>query len=284
MAFRIVPVNDFDTATLSASPAAVTTLPATNLQSSVRDRLWRSTSLATQVIDGNWAGNVRRLSHFSLWPSGQASSLIGSSIRLQLWSDLAMSSSVYDQTWSFFTFTGPGWGDDPWGAFPWGCAYDDRTARLAPLSRWFTAVDASAFRITIANQGAVDTPYFEARRVVLGQYQEAPYSARYGASPQWQSNSLQRRAIGGSLRRQRQARWRELRFETFVLSDTDRAKWSDIVYASEPGSEVLVSLFAGDADERKERDFTVLGSLEAMNPMVFESHRFHRLQLAITES
>lgn len=284
MTFRLVPVNAADTATLSVTPAAVSTLPITNLQSSIRDRLWRSTSLASQVIEGNWAGDVRRISHFSLWPSAQASSLVGSTVRLQVFSDLAMASSVYDQTWDFFTPTGPGWGDDPWGAFQWGAAYDDRTSRLAPLSKWFSVVNASAFRVTISNAGAVDTDYFEARRMVLGEYQEAPYNGLVGMAPQWRSNSEHQRTIGGSLRRLARAKWRELRFETIFSTDEDRAKWSDILQACDPGREVVVSIFPANSSERLERDFTVLGSLEALNPIVFENYQFHRLQLAFTES
>lgn len=284
MTFRIVPVNAIDDATLAVTPAAVSTLPATNLQSNVRSNLWRSPNLDPQTITFNWAGNVRRVSHFSLWPSAQASALIGATVRLELFSDLAMATGVYDQTWDFFSFTGAAWGVDAWGVFRWGVADDDRTARLAPLSKWFSAVNASAGRITIANGGAVDTPYFEARRIVLGEYQEAPYNALVGAAPQWKSNSEHQRTVGGSLRRLRRARWRELRFETVFSTDADRAKWSDIVQACDPGQEVVISLFPGDADERFERDFTVLGSLEALNPIVFENYQFHRAQFAFTES
>lgn len=284
MTFRIVPVNAIDDATLAVSPAAVSTLPETNLQSSVRSNLWRSPNLDPQTITFNWGGNVRRVSHFSLWPSAQASALIGATVRLELFSDTEMATGVLDQTWDFFTFTGAAWGVDAWGVFRWGVADDDRTARLAPLSKWFSAVNASAGRITIANGGAVDTPYFEARRIVLGEYQEAPYNALVGAAPQWRSNSEHQRTVGGSLRRLRRAKWRELRFETVFSTDADRAKWSDIVQACDPGQEVLVCLFPGDANERDERDFTVLGSLEALNPIVFESYQFHRAQFAFTES
>lgn len=284
MTFRIVPVNDFDSATIAVSPSAVSTLPVTNLQSNIRDRLWRSPNLEPQVITGNWAGNVRRVSHFSLWPSAQASSLIGARVRLEIFSDLAMATSVLDQTWDFFTFTGAAWGVDAWGVFRWGVADDDRTARLAPLSKWFTAVNASAFRITISNGGAVDKPYFEARRVVLGEYQQAPYNAQYGAQPQWRSNAEQQRSLGGVLRRLRRGRWRELRFDAVFSSDADRAKWSDIVQACDPATEVLISLFPGNASERLERDFTVLGSLETLNPLVWENYQFHRAQFAFTES
>lgn len=284
MTFRIVPVNDFDDSVLSVTPSAVSTLPITNLQSNIRDRLWRSPNLDPQTFTGHWNGNVRRVSHFSLWPSAQASSLIGATVRLELFSDTAMATGVYDQTWDFFTFTGAAWGVDAWGVFRWGVADDDRTARLAPLSKWFTAVNASAYRITVANGGAVDTPYFEARRILLGEYQEAPYNGAYGMAPQWRSNSEHQRTIGGSLRRLVRAKWRELRFETIFSTDADRAKWSDIVHACDPGAEVLVSIFAANVSERLERDFTVLGSLETLNPIVFENYQFHRAQFAFTES
>lgn len=284
MPIRIVPVNDFDSASLSVSPAAVSTLPVTNLQSAVRDDLWRSTSLAAQVIEGNWGGNVRRLSHFSLWPSGQESSLIGSTVRLQVFSDLAMASSVYDQTWDFFTPAGPTWGTDPWGAFRWGVEYDDRTARLAPLVKWFSYVDASAFRITITNGGAVDTSYFEARRVWLGEYQDAPVNAQRNMGHGWVSGSELDRNPYGPLRRKAGGIWREMRFEAVFLTEADRAKWSDIHYACDPGNEVLVSLFPNAATERQRRAFTAIGSLAGLERMSTESLDLNRLPISFVES
>lgn len=283
MTFRIVPVNAIDSATLSVTPSAVSTLPLTNLQSNIRDRVWRSPNLEQQVILGNWGGNVRRLSHFSVWSSAQSSSLIGSKWRLEVFSDLAMASSVLDQTWDFFTFSGTAWGTDAWGVFQWGVADDDRTARLAPLSKWFSAVNASAFRITVTNGGAVDTPYFEARRIWLGEYQQAPTNAQYGAAPQWASSSQQER-ISSTLRRMRRGRWRELPFDAVVQSEADRAKWSDIVYVCDPANEVVVALFPADAATRRERDFTVMGSVKVSNPMPYENYNFHRMRFEFTES
>ena len=50
---RIVWAIPSDTATLSASPALVSTLPVTNLQDPTRARIARTTSLAQQQILGN---------------------------------------------------------------------------------------------------------------------------------------------------------------------------------------------------------------------------------------
>lgn len=284
MPLRIVPVNDFDTATISVSPAAVTTLPVTNLQSNVRDDLWRSTSLSNQVIEGDWDGNMRRVSHFSLWPSGQDSSLIGASVRLQLFSDEAKTSSAYDQTWDFFTPAGPGWGDEPWGAFRWGCETDDRTARLAPLVKWFSYIDASAFRVTLSNLGYVDTAYFEARRLWLGEYHDAPFGAQRGVGHGWTSGTEIDRNRYGPLRRSPGGIWREMRFDAVLNTEVDRAKWSDIHYACAPENEVLVSLYPTAATERQRRAFTVIGSLAGLDRMTLESADFNRLPITLLES
>lgn len=284
MPLRIVPVNDFDSATLSVSPAAVSTLPVTNLQSNVRDDLWRSTDTTAHAITGNWAGNVRRVSHFSLWPVGDGTSLIGSTVRLQLYSDLAMSSSVYDQTWDFFTPAGPGWGDEPWGAFAWGVEADDRTARLAPLSKWFPYVDASAFRITISSTGAFEGSYFEARRIWLGEYQEAPFNAQRNMGHGWASGSEVDRNPFGPLRRKVGGQWRELRFDAVFTTEADRAKWTDIHYACDPGSEILVSLFPTASSERQRRAFTCIGSLAGLERMSLEGLDLNRLPISFLES
>lgn len=280
MALRILPVNVFDEATISVSPAAVSTLPVTNLQSNIRDRVWRSTDLSTQVISGSWGGNARPISAWGIWPG----SLMGAKVVVRLFSDTAFTSEVYNSgTLDAFTFGGIGWGSFAWGATPWGVEASDRTCRLAPLVKYFTEVTAASFTITILTSGGMDTPYFEARRFWFAQYVDAPYNAEFGAAPAWRSSSEHQRTIGGSLRRLRRARWRELRFETVFATETDRATWSDLSYVSDPANEIVLSLFPAEAS-RRERDFTVMGSLEVLNPMAFENVNFHRLQLAIVES
>lgn len=284
MSLRVVPVNFFDQSLdVAVSPAAVSTLPITNLQSNVRGDVWRSPNLNQQTITGTFGGNVREISMWGIWPAA-GSSLIGSRIRVQLWSDVAKATRVYDSgTLDFFTPTGVAWATFLWGVQSWGVDNADRTARLAPKVLWISPVAVSSFQIDITSV-YVDTPYFESRRVWLGDHVEAPFNAQYGAAPQWKSNSLQRRAVGGSLRRMGRARWSELRFETVFATEADRSIWADIVYTCDPANEIVLSLFPGDASPKRERDFTCLGSLEALNPLVFSNTDFHTLQLAIVES
>lgn len=283
MPLRLLPVNHFDGAVISGA-SAFSTLPLTNLQSNVRDKVWRSVNLEPQVIVGHWNGNVRTVSAFQVWVARGRSSLIGSKWRLELFQDASLVTLAYDSgTVDYFTFSGDPWGSFSWGASPWGAAQDDRTARLAPLCRYFSAVNASSFRITVTNGGAVDTPYFEASRIWLADAVTAPYNARFGAAPIWDGSSTNDRPVGGSLRRRVGERWRALPIETMFASEADRAAWSDLTYVFDQATEVVISLFPGEGS-RRERDFTVMGSLKLLNPMVFQNRNFHTLQLSMVES
>ncbi len=287
MSLRLVPVNFLDAdhcSDLAVTSEASTSFAVENLQSNVRDRVWRSTNLNSQVITGTFGGNARQISHLSIWPA-DGSSLIGATVAVRMWSDVAQTTLVRNvAATNFFTPTGEVYNTFLWGIQSWGVDNADRTARLAPFSTWFTPVAVSAFEITIANAGAVDTTYFESRRIVLGDYVEAPYNAAYGAAPQWKAGSSHRRTVGGSLRRLSRQSWRELRFETIFDTEADRSAWADLQYVCDPSKEVLACLFPEHATPKVERDFTVLGSLETLNPMVFENVNMHRLQLAIVES
>jgi hypothetical protein len=287
MALRVVPVNFIDSdhcSDLAVSPAAVSSMPITKLQSNVRGDVWRSTSLDAQVITGTFGGNARQISHLSIWPA-DGSSLIGAQVAVRMWSDVALTTLTRNvAATDFFTPTGEVYNTFLWAIQSWGVSSADRTARLAPFITWFTPIAVSAFEITITNAGAVDTPYFEARRIVLGDYVQAPYNAKYGFAPTWRSSSEQSRSVGGSLRRNARARWREMRFQTMLSTEADRSAWSDLLYVCDPAREILLSIFPGDATPKLERDHTVLGSLEVLNPLVLENPNFHTLQVAIVES
>ena len=284
MPIRLIPVNHFDDAAISVAPAAVSTLPVTALQTYDREDLYRSPNLDPQVITGHWNGNVRVIDHVSVWPSAQRSSLIGSRWRFEFFRDAAWVTSIYDTgTLDFFAFNGSAFGLAGYGVEPYGVDPTDRTARLAPFLRYFAAVNAGSFRITITNGGAVDKPYFEARRIWMGQSVIGPRNASFGAAPQWLTNSELKRTIGGSAQRLARARWRGLRIDSRVFTEADRATWSDLLSVCTPDREIILTCFPGEG-ARRERDFTVMGSLEALNPLSFMNRNYHTLQLAIVES
>lgn len=285
MAARLVPVNWIDTdhcSDLAVTSSASSSLGIGNVQSAVRGDVWRSSSLSAQVITGTFGGNARQISHLSIWPA-DGSSLIGAQVRVRMWSDVAQTTLVRDvAATDFWTPSGDNYNTFLWGIQSWNVSNSDKTARLAPFVTWFTPIAVSAFEITITNAGAVDTNYFEIRRIVLGDYVEAPYNAGLGAAPKWGTTSKFTRGKFGGLRRQTGALSRELRAEYAFKAEADRAAWMDFCYMADPGNEILLSLFQDGT--KRDRDFTVLGSLEVLNPMVWENVDFHKLQLAIVES
>lgn len=285
MALRILPVNYLDESTdIAVTPAAVTSMPITYLQSSVSTDVWRSPNLDPQEITGTWGGNGRRISSFALFPGSRG--LLGWKVRVRLYADAAMlTAAVYDSgEVDGFTFSGLGWGVFPWGGHPWGVERSDRSALRAPLVLYFTAVTAFAYRITITNGGAVDVPYFEARRMWIADYVEAPYSPSLGSSASWSSNSRQQRTVGGALDRWRGGRWRDLDVQIVLDSEAERQAWADLMYLCDPAVEVVVDCFP-ESGGRLQRDHIACGSMAAPNRrVVFSEYNLHNLQLAITES
>jgi hypothetical protein len=282
MGLRILPPpNFFDEASIGVFPVELASLPVANLQSPIRDRVWRSPNLNSQVILGTWLGNARPISAWGIWPGN----LVGAQIRVQLYALPTFATQVYDSgVLDVMTYSGVGYGSFAYGAQPWGIDFTDRTFRLAPLVKYFSEVAASSFSITITSAGGMDTNYFEARRIWFSKSIDAPFNARYGAAPAWASSSGQQRSIGGALRRRAGARWRNLKFETMFATEADRATWSDLQYLCDPAVELVLSLFPGDSSARRERDFTAMGSLEVINPMVFENFSVNTAQFQLTES
>lgn len=288
MGARLVAVNFLDPEHVSdlAVTSAATGYAVTNLQNDVRSDTWRSTTLDVQTITGSFGGSARRVSMWGVWPGRGTASLLGAQIRVRLFSDAARVTQVYDSgTLDVFTWTGEVWGTFPWGSHPWGVEHGHHQVRLTPLVRWFSAADVGSFEITVSNSGAVDTSYFEIARIVLGDYVEAPYNAEHGVAPQWLPMSSSLRAYGGALRRNRRAKpVRKLRCEIVLNSDATRAAWHSLCYAADPGAEIVFALFTNADGARLDQDFTVLGSLTVVNPVVWENVNFHRLQIDIEES
>lgn len=287
MGAALWPVNFFDeVSTLTVRPSAPSAFPLANLQSDLRDYTWRSPNLDVQVIRFNWGGNARRISAWGIWPGHEKACLIGANVRTRFFPDAAWASAaVYDPgTLPFFPYTGQGWEVFPLGGHPWGVEHGDRTARLAPLVRHISAVTAGSGEIVISNAGAVDTPYFEAARIWVADYEALPWTARYGAEAGGGGSGEQwRNPYSGALHKLVGATWDERRYETLFESESDRAKWHSLVHTLDLSREIVFSLFPGELS-RRERDHTVRGSLKVMNPLVWQQPITHALQLAITGS
>lgn len=270
---RICPINFFDEATISASPAMLASLPETNAQLTARDRVARSTSTADQVIQGNWGGNGRKIDSFFIFRhTGQ-----GGRVRLQLFTDSAYTTQVYDSgTVDIYTLQGL---DVDWGTAPLGFGANDLLAAEAPYSLFFTAVACSSFKMTFTRCQAA---YWEFGRFFLGKYLEAPYNPQLGMEFGWQSNDLQTRTKGASLRTRPGERWRELKADMFYGTDPDRAIWRDLLGKISLNEDVAMSIFPG-VGGRQERDHVMNAQLTAHSPFNWANVNFNETVFTFAE-
>lgn len=244
---RIVHENLHDVAELSASPAAAALFEETNTQNSLRDRTFRSTGTASQVIKG-------------VLPAADAASCLalfrhnahGGQVQLELFSDAAWTDSVYDSgVLEANCF-------EPDGDFP--------LTRLRPMPfvHWFEPEEFRSYAITF--DGTPSGAFWEVSRVVLGLAWEAQINPDYGAPLGWGDNTESNRTLGGSHRTNRGAQWRTLQLELNQVRESDRDALIAITEAMGMGQDGLLSLFPEDGTTR-EGTYTLNFKFTSLDPL-----------------
>lgn len=163
MTMKLLIRNDLDSATLSASPALVTTLPEANLQRARRDAVARSTSAADQTLDATWAAAVA-VDAFCVWGHNLTAD---GTVRARLYtSDNWTGSPVYDSG-AVAALPAKPLGELSWGIDPLGTAW--AMAGSTPHTvRWLDAVYViRSARFDLSDSGNPDG-YLEAQRLYIG--------------------------------------------------------------------------------------------------------------------
>lgn len=248
---RLLSTNVVDAATLTSSDFTAT-LPVTNLQVEGRARVARtSNATGTKTIYGNFAGTTlcsalvlygHNLSGTATW-------------RLRLYNGANQTGTVvYDST-TLTPQTVVGWGAFQWGAEPWG-SYIFRDWEQPFYSLFFSEVYAVSFRLDITDTGN-PAGYLQASRLIMGRYLTPYFNAAYGLALSWDTNSVQRRTLGGSVRTDRRATFRRLAFDLETLDAGERALWLDLARSVSLHREMFVSIYPGVGGEL-ERDHSLL--------------------------
>ena len=260
--FRITYINLADSAVLSASPVATSTMPVTYLQNSDRGDVMLAVAAGTQAILGNWSGTAYTISHVRLDRTNLAD---GDTWRIQLYSDAAQVTQVYDSgtiaafTTGLFTQNGKSWN------FTFAELY--LTAQTGVKS----------FKITVVTAGI-----FMAARLFMGAYTQATYNPKYGMANGWGSNHNQVRTDGGSNTAQTKSQWRTLAFDMFLMNEPDRALWNEIGRYSGKVASVAISVYPG-AGGTLERDFSILGKFEDSPSYVINNNNKYDYSLKLNE-
>lgn len=272
---RICPINFFDEATLTETPAMVTTMPATNAQLTARGDTARSTSSATQTIKGTWGGATRKIdSFFAFRHNGQ-----GGLCQLLLYPNADWTGTPYDSTALALSTAITS------SSYDWGTAAaspdsdNDLLLSDAPYSLFFTLFTAKSFSIVFSS---CDRAYWDIGRVYLGKYLEAPYNPKYGMVVSEEYNDIQTRTKGGSLRTRAGEKWHDLKIDMFYANEATRALWRDLISKIQMNTDVAVSVFPG-VGGRDERDHVFNMQLKSPTAFNWSNVNFNEASYNFTE-
>lgn len=262
---RICARNAIDGADLSASPAAESTLPVTNLQIPARARVWRSTSAAEQVVSFDWNGAAYWLNFLALHRHNLEQA---GTWRVQLYANADWTSEIYDSGTmeAFDTAT--------LGTLDFETADPNGYAGQALLVDYFTNVLAKSGKVTLTDTGNSDG-YVEASYLFAGEYVEIEHNAT-GEALAWRDTSEQSRSDGGTLRSDTGVTHRELSVELPVIHPDDRGAVQDMIRYAGKRKPIFVAVYP-EAGGEKERDYTLLGKLIELPDLTTDAaSRFNR--------
>lgn len=266
---RMITPNDADAATLTAAPAAVATLPVTNLQDPTRARLWRSTSTAAQTINGSWAASYS-VSGFALVRHNLSPN---ATLRLIVYSGANQTGAVLYDSGAVAIGTMIGWGDLVWGIDPWGGANQFVNWAYAFTTLWMTSVvSARSFALTLTDPSNPDG-YIQASRLFLGRYFEPLINMNFGLTMSWEESSKQQRTDGGTLRTDSFDPFRRWTCSLANLAESERAQLIEIVRRIGMRDDLFISFFPG-AGGATESDYA--GQAKIVQVPKFTHPRFSR--------
>jgi len=274
---RVVYENYIDTATLSASPAMVATLPEENLQKLSRSRVARTTSLAQQLVLGDLA-STKLVSSLVLWRHNLSAS---ATMRLELFDGAGQTGNTVYDSGTIETSTYKSLGDLNWGIDPFEASVFDAWGVYWSVL-WFAPAAASSFRITLNDSSNADG-YMEITRAILGPYIEPFFNPSYGMRLGWQETSKQERTDGGTLHSDPSSNFRNLEFSLDMLTETDRPKFLEFTRLVGKRKDFFISVFPEVGGEQ-ERDYCMLAKLvqDSSHTSSFYAHFSQALKMQET--
>lgn len=250
---RIITSNVGDSGTITASPAAVATLPAINLQNATRAPLWRSTSVADQTLNLTWS-SVQLLSAVALLRHNLTSA---ATWRIQVFSDAAWTTVVYDSG-AVAAYTPKSLGEIAWGLDALGASVFTAWSYFFS-AMYFTPVAGQSMSITLSDP-TNPAGYMQASRLFAGAYFEPTFNADYGLSLTWKEDTVLTRTDGGTLRSDPKEPYRNMKFDLSMLQNGEDRKLVEIIRSSGKRKDIFISIFPG-VGGAQERDYTMQAKL-----------------------
>ena len=249
---RIITSEVIDAATLSASPAAASDWPVTNLQRATRGDKWRSTSAAVQNILGNLndAENISglALTHHNLKPGALA--------RLYLYDGLNQTGNTLYDSGDVDVLDAVPLGDIDWARGPLSPhLFSDWDGELQFWAHWLDSVTgAQSFKLKLDDTANSDG-HLQAGRLYLGSTIETKYGPASELPIGWKNLDKQYgRTDAGSLRTERGARFRKMTLELRRLEQNDRSLIMELQRWAGKTYDFFISVFPGNGTTI-ERDY-----------------------------
>lgn len=256
MNLKLLLINALDTATLSASPELVSTLPVTHLQLSRRDAVARSTSTADQTLTATWDLG-QAIDCIALYGHNLT---VGGTWRVRLYARAdGRGDPLYDST-AQPALLAKTLGEMAWGVDPLGMAWP--TGGAPPLAVvWLSApvTEVRHARMDWSEPGAT-SGYFEAQRWYLGRSFTPTVNANWEAQLSYRDDSTFLRSALGSLFIEVGARYRQLDFTLEWLTGAERLELGSTLAQIGKAADVLVSLYPGDPSAHS-RQYTLAARL-----------------------
>jgi len=269
---RICARNIFDTAagcTLSASPALVTTLPESNLQTQQRFKTARSTSTASQDIKATWSTGAQR---FNFLHTRMHNFTASAQLALPTYSDTAWTTSIAaNAAANCFDYTG----------FDRNDVLTETDFRLLKNStRYVTLITTLQSLIARYTDAANPDGYFDISRLYGGEYREFAYNVPDGGEAlTFDDFSTQQRMDDGSLVTDKGQKARVIELAHDFMTSADWAFVLSILRSAGKDKDIFVSLYPSDGTYL---EAYWQGLFKLANPGAFSRHRYGLAQTKIT--
>lgn len=276
MGLTLISRSSTDDATLSSVPAAVTTLPVSNLQLSDRGLVarWTAATAPTTVeIKANLPA-ARRVGGVVLWRHTLTTQ---ATFRVRIYDGLDYTGAVQFDSTLLPAVPAKALGDLDWGIDPLGASIDGATYSSITLT---ADVVCRSIRIDISDAGATS---IEIGRLFAGPLIRPMIGFAWDSELSWERDTRRTRMASGGLRLESTPPWRRLRLQLEWITDSERTAFANLLRDTGDTREIWINA-RGGAGGRLEVDHAMLGVLAANAPLTRRKGLRHTLPIDIEEA
>jgi len=274
---RMIIKNEIDASSIAVVPAAVATLPVTNLQDPTRARVWRSPNATDQVLTGDFSA-ATHCSGLALLRHNLTSA---AQWKLELFDGAGQTGTTVYNSGLIAALDAKSLGELDWGVEPLGASVFTGWA-LAFSNLWFDTAAALSWRLTISDNTNPDG-YIEASRLFMGRYLSPSTNMSYGVDVRWDEDTKQESTDGGTLRSDASDPYRLLTFSLNWINEIDRPAFMEAMRKTGRRKDFFISCYPMQGGQL-ERDYAMAAKITRMPNMPHNRHRNYQMNFLMREA